>query len=180
MTLKTIGNKDFNVIPEDSEFKYQSELTKKLDSTTSDFNQNTLNEIVLWKVNRYALFSDETILALNKINKNDTQINEEETKDILRLLLNTKGVRLAMASTILRFKNPYIYQIIDQRVFRVLYTKSTMPKGYTNIEKQIEVYLKYLKDLRAACDKHNITFQESDRILYNADKRINKDFKIKY
>ena len=39
----------------------KEELTKKLDSLNSDFNQEILNEIILWKVNRYAKFDEETI-----------------------------------------------------------------------------------------------------------------------
>lgn len=41
-------------------------------------------------------------------------------EEILRKLLMTPGIRLPMASTILRFKNPNVYQIIDQRAYRFL------------------------------------------------------------
>ena len=47
-------------------------------------------------------------------------LNKEKTCEILTSLLKTKGVQLAMASTILRFRNPNIFQIIDQRVYRVI------------------------------------------------------------
>ena len=58
--MKTI----FEITPNEndldiSSFKYQVELTKKLDNLNSDFNQETLNEIILWKVNRYAKFDEE-------------------------------------------------------------------------------------------------------------------------
>lgn len=47
-------------------------------------------------------------------------LNKEKTCEILTSLLKTKGVQLAMASTILGFRNPNIFQIIDQRVYRVI------------------------------------------------------------
>ena len=96
--MKTI----FEITPNEndldiSSFKYQVELTKKLDSLNSDFNQEILNEIILWKVNRYAKFDEETINLLNKINRNYENHNQNLTSDILLNLLNKKGVRLAMA-----------------------------------------------------------------------------------
>lgn len=180
---KTIHDKDFKIIDEDSDYNYQLNLTEKLDAYHSDFDQNTLNEIVLWKVNRYAKFSKEIISVLNSIRKDDTVIDEEKTCNLLMLLLNTKGVQLAMASTILRFKNPKIYQIIDQRVYRILNPENELKIAtYTsqkNIEFQIKLYLKYLVDLRKVCGDLNIPFEQADRILYNADRRINKEYKLK-
>ena len=83
-----------------------------------------------------------------------------------------------MASTILRFKNPYIYQIIDQRVYRVIYGVD-MPR-VTKTEEAIESYLKYLTRLKTVCKKYEIDFCESDRVLYTLDKEINSGVKIKY
>ena len=60
--IKTIFDYDFKIISDDYEFKYQESLTKKLDSSTEDFSQEKLNEIVLWKVNRYAEF-DKSLLT---------------------------------------------------------------------------------------------------------------------
>jgi len=100
-------------------FDYQKELTVKLDKTKSQFNQELLNEIVLWKVNRYALFNSTLISEINTISSWKV-LNKEKTRKILTSLLKTKGVQLAMASNILRFRNPNIFQIIDQRAYRVI------------------------------------------------------------
>jgi thermostable 8-oxoguanine DNA glycosylase len=164
-----------------STYKYQTELTKKLDSINSEFNQDILNEIVLWKVNRYAKFDDKTIELLNKVNPEDEIINQNLTKDILLNLLdeNQKGVRLAMASTILRFKNPKIYQIIDQRVYRFIYKKE-LKYSLNDINEQIKLYLDYLVKLKQVCDTQHIKFEQADRILYKMDKLYNKDLKLKY
>lgn len=160
-------------------YNFQPELTKKLDEISSDFDQEIINQIVLWKVNRYAEMDNETFLLLNSIKKEDTFLNENLTKQILEKLLSTKGVQLAMASTILRFKNPKIYQIIDQRVYRFIYGEN-MPKYFSSIEYQIELYIEYLQKLKNICQVKLINFELSDRIIYELDKEFNKSEKINY
>ena len=116
-----------------------------------------MNEIILWKVNRYAKFNEETINLLNKISRNDENLNQNLTGDILLNLLKQKGVRLAMASTILRFKNPKVYQIIDQRVYRFIYGKE-LEYSETNLNLQIVIYIDYLEKLKEVCEKYQIKF----------------------
>ena len=180
---KTIYDSDFKIISDDYEFNYQEELTKKLDSCNENFNQDKLNEIVLWKVNRYAEFDESLIELSNSIEKNETKIDVDKTREILKGLLKTSGVQLAMASTILRYRNPNIYQIIDQRVFRVIYKNQTLElntyPSEENLNFQIDLYIKYLYDLRNICVDLKIPFDKSDRILFMADKRINKKEKLK-
>ena len=180
--MKTISDKDFNLVDKDYTFKYQIGLTEKLDSSKLNFDQNILNEIVLWKVNRYANFPESIIKSLNKIENSDTILDEKLTREILSSLLVLKGVALAMASTILRFKNKNIYQIIDQRVYRIIYgteLKITKPKKKVEIENQMNLYLRYLEDLKKISIKLKIDYSKADRILYMADKRVNKKLKIK-
>lgn len=90
-------------------YKFQPELTKILDEIDTDFNQNIINQIVLWKVNRYSQLDESVLSFLNQINKHDLILNTDLTEEILENLLATKGIQLAMASTILRFKNPNVY-----------------------------------------------------------------------
>jgi hypothetical protein len=132
----------------------------------------------LWKVNRYAKFDEKTINLLNKINRNEENFNQNLTGDSLLNLLKQKGVRLAMASTILRFKNPKFYQIIDQRVYRFIYGKE-LNYSETNLNLQIVIYLDYIEKLKEVCQKYQIKFEEADRILYKMDKEYNKDLKLK-
>lgn len=180
---KTVFDYDFRITQEDLKFEYQESLTNKLDLNLIDFDQNTLNEIVLWKVNRYAEFDSELISLINSINSIDLEIDIDKTKLILRSLLNTNGVQLAMASTILRFRNPSIYQIIDQRVFRIIYKNKELKLNTylseKNLNFQIELYLQYLTDLKKVCTDLDIPFDNSDRILFMADRRINKEHKLK-
>jgi hypothetical protein len=180
--MKTIF--DFNpseIILSDYEYKYQPELTNKLDDFSGDIDQNVINEIVLWKVNRYAAIDYETINLLNKINKSDIEINIEIVGAIFLRLLHEdqKGVRLAMASTFLRFRNPKLYQIIDQRVYRFIYGKE-LKYDLKNINEQIVIYTDYLKKLKEICNKYNVEFEDSDRVFYSMDKLYNKQIKLRW
>ena len=65
--MKTIF--DIEITNEDLQnvnYKYQLELTSKLDGLDDDFNQEIINEIVLWKVNRYSFLDDEKFSVLNR------------------------------------------------------------------------------------------------------------------
>ncbi|NLL29033.1 MAG: hypothetical protein GX259_09575 [Bacteroidales bacterium] len=176
----TSFKKDYNS-PKDSnrKYNYQKCLTEKLDEYEEPFTQETINEIVLWKINRYVKIDDEILILLNKIKDTDTEFNKELTREILTKLLKTKGVRIALASTILRFKNPNIYQIIDQRVYRFTHPNGEKFKHTEDAEKTISTYFDYLKRLKEICNEFEIPFAESDRILYLMDKEFNKDYKLK-
>lgn len=180
--IVSVCDKDFHIEDADNAFQYQLNLTRKLDLLKSEFDQNVINEIVLWKVNRYVEMSKESLDLLNLIQPNSKVIDIELTKRVILSLLNTKGIQLPMASTILRFRNPCIYQIIDQRVFRLLYNDRTLKvksiNNKKNNEVQIDLYLNYLNDLRKVCCDLDIPFESSDRILYMADKRVNKNSKL--
>lgn len=162
----------------DEPYEYQKDLTIALDKLDADFNQDVINEIVLWKVNRYTKVSDEVLSLLNKIDRHMTVIDIDLTKQILRDLLTTKGVGIAMASTILRFRNPTIYQIIDQRVYRFTHPDGDELKQPKDVEETISLYLEYLERLKAVCAKHEIPFEESDRTLYLMDIKFNKKYKL--
>lgn len=178
--IKTIFNSELTKDDlQNINYKYQIELTSKLDDLNDDFNQEILNEIILWKVNRYSLLDNESFSVLNQIKKYDKILDIELTSKILTKLLSTKGIQLAMASTILRFKNPNIYQIIDQRVYRFI-NGISMPSYFSNIEKQVEFYIEYLQKLREVCVEKEIDFNLSDRIIYELDKTYNKKISIKY
>jgi hypothetical protein len=180
--MNTIKNlKDFSFL--ESDYDYQNDLTKKLDGMFGkEFDQEIINEIVLWKVNRYALLDDHTLTLLNSIGASDALLNKDLTIEILRKMLDTKGIRLPVASTILRFKNPNIYQIIDQRVFRYIYGEELNlgAPSKKNIDTQIELYLKYLGELQVIAKETGWDFSKLDRILYLKDISLNPDLKIKY
>jgi len=174
--IKTISHKDFKLNEKDKIIDYQSVLTKKLDLFHGDFDQKVIDEIILWKVNRYVMMNKETLDNLNSINPDERILDYSKTKIVLTSLLGLKGVRLPMASTFLRFKNKYLYQIIDQRVYRIINGKTL--KTPKKIDDQITLYLEYLDKLKESCKLLNINFENSDRILYNADRSLNKHINL--
>ena len=178
----TLRDVQFQILEKDKEFNiYQPTLTLKLDNSKGEFNQEIINEIVLWKVNRYAEIDNSTLELINSIDQKSKTLDDDLTNKILRKLLDkaTKGIQLPMASTILRFRNPSIYQIIDQRVFRIVYGESyTKTSKSLNTQELIHLYLNYLTDLRRECIKLNVPFESADRILYNVDKRLNRENKL--
>lgn len=176
---KTISDMEVGEIDTSlKDYKYQPKLTEKLEGLSENFTQEIINEIVLWKVNRYSELNDETLNLLNQISKEDKEIKPDLTKELLRKLLDTPGIRLPMASTILRFKNPNLYQIIDQRAYRFLYGKD-LKNYFSNIDQQIEYYLEYLTELRIKCDQKKIPFEIADQVLYQLDKNLNNKHEIK-
>ena len=162
-----------------SGYNYQSELTPILDELKGDFNQDVINQIVLWKVNRFVSIDNESLKLLNQISRSDSELDSELTKKILIRLLSKdqKGVRLAMASTFLRFKNASIYQIIDQRVYRFIYGKE-LKYSLIKIDQQVTLYLDYLVKLREVCNKQNVPFELADRVFYSMDKNYNTDVNL--
>ncbi len=177
--IKKIENKR-ELCEDDFKYDYNPDLTNELDNIRGDFDVNIINKIALWKLNRYPRLTDELIRRLNKIG-NDEE-HKEEHKKLLVDLLKCSGVQLPMASTFLRFKNPKFFQIIDQHVYRLLTGNELslpLPNSESNREKICQFYFRYLEDLEKKCKELEIPFEKADRILYKADKRINKDVKLK-
>ncbi|WP_286398876.1 hypothetical protein [Myroides odoratimimus] len=117
--------------------------------------------------------------VLNQIDKNSLELDVDLTREVLESLLACTGIQLAMASTILRFKNPHVYQILDQRVFRFIYGIS-LQEELRREKDQVKVYLDYLVKLKEVCNELSIVFEDSDRVLYELDKKYNKHIKLKY
>ena len=156
-------------------YSYNMPITREYDAVGGrDFTYDDIYRLTLWKVDRYPYLQDSSNDVLQMLNavKNDQKLDEPKTRQLLRALLCIKGIRLPMASTYLRFRNPHIYQIIDKRVCRYLYNdKKRADKAATkSIEEQIDLYLTYLTDIRAKAVELNIDFKDADRVLYQLDK----------
>lgn len=162
------------------QFDYEKVLTDKLDRIgANEFTETNILEMTLWKLSRYPHVNTDVLNKLNRL-AYVSDIEEEKDRhliiDALQALLGCKGVRLPMASTYLRFRNPKVFQIIDQRVWFQLYNEElTNSNDHTML---IEKYLKYLKDLRIKCQYDNIPFEMADRYYYIIDK--DKKHRIRY
>lgn len=159
-------------------FKYEdeSDIKQRIISTTNTNyreNRDIINEIILWKMNRMPHFEDELIdmiYSLGDIDTPENAVKSEKTKQVLKKLLQTKGMKLPMASTVLHFYFPHVYPIIDQRAYRELYAKE-YPQ-YIKQDVMIDMYMKYIEDTwkyqRDICPE--IPYEKIDKILYQLDK----------
>jgi len=179
--IKPINDFDSSEIAElEKKYNYGTtragfDLTQSLDQKVSDsFDQAIINEIVLWKVNRFVSVYHCDWLSDFNLLKSISELagNEAYVRSILKRMLNTHGIRLPMASTMLRFRNPQVFQIIDVRTFSVIFGDDEMLlKKYSssNVDLHIEIYFEYLGELKSICSKKDIPFSKSDRILYQFD-----------
>lgn len=168
-------------------YDYEIDLTRKLDElgVNHDFTLLDIYKITLWKLNRFPYIEDigNFMQKFNDLASYSTLTPEAEeaTKDVLKLLLSTKGIRLPMASTYLRFRNPDLFQIMDQRVWRIVQQylgKTDTDYPYLDdVDSQIDKYFNYLKDLRKLANEKNIQFRDADRAFYEWD--IKKGNKLK-
>ena len=155
------------------DFDFQHELTKKLDRIDDqDFTQELVNEIVLWKVNRYVKINQELIHKLSLL----MRLNNGEHRhgiEALNILLKTHGVDLPMASTLMRFRNPLVFQIIDRHAYRAIYGRKFPLHAGSPKNLKITTYFDYLDKIIELCRERSLDFSTSDRLLYVFDKKHN-------
>ncbi len=155
------------------DFDFQPVLTPRLDALTSrPFTQGVVDQIVLWKVNRYVDLNLDALEALNSVSSTK-QGRHRDARPVLATLMRQKGIDLAMASTLLRFRNKSAFQIIDRRAFRAVFGKKYPLRPHSSENKKIELYFDYLDRLFALADSKKIDFAILDRVLYVFDKRVN-------
>jgi thermostable 8-oxoguanine DNA glycosylase len=155
------------------QYAYQPSLTAALDGLdATPFDQARINEIVLWKVNRYAPLSAGALEALESVSKLRLGAHRSATR-ALETLLEQPGVDLAMASTFLRFRNPDVFQIIDRHAYRAMHgTEYPLHPG-SRQDKKVELYFEYLDALVELARKEEVQFKVLDRVLYCLDRAEN-------
>jgi len=155
------------------DFTYQPNLTRKLDNLPdSPFSQEIINEIVLWKVNRYAQIDDLVRSDLHTLRT--LKAGEHgKGKKVLLQLLECSGVDLPMASTILRFQNANVFQIIDSHAYRAVLGEAYPLYSASSTKRKISTYFDYLDALHRLARSSTALFRDLDRILYIFDKEKN-------
>lgn len=155
------------------DFGYEEDLTRYLDGKGQEpFDETDILKITLWKVARYPHIDNDILQKLNKIAFIKDLSNDEDrkiTEEVLTELLKRKGVRLPMASTYLRFRNPHVFQIIDRHVWYQVYHTEYVEKS--KIDESIKDYFQYLKDLQDLAMREGIRFFDADRHYYMQDKK---------
>lgn len=154
-------------------YTHQPKLTAKLDAGASQpFSQEAINEIVLWKVNRYAPLSGAIRAALHTLGTLRPH-QHRQGNNILLQLLASDGVDLPMASTFLRFQAPNVFQIIDRHAYRAVYGIPYPLYSATAPELKASTYFDYLDRLHLLARSRGLAFRDLDRILYIFDKERN-------
>jgi len=159
-------------------YNYGGDLTPQLDQlfeSTEPLTDEDVFRVVLWKLNRYPILSPELLQEMNDLRGDPT---EEGGRALLLRLLKKPGKNgrtgfdLPMASTMLRFLAPKNFQIIDQRVYRLVTPgKDRLVLTGMKPEDKVNLYFGYLKLLREMADAYGIEFQLADRIFYEYDRR---------
>lgn len=153
-------------------YNYQRDLTLELDRIGDrPFRPSDVDRIVLWKVNRYVKLGSKTRKALNCAVDLKPGLHRK-ARDVLLALLQERGVDLPMASTLLRFRNPKTFQVIDRRAYRAVYDVAYPLKRTTGDEEKLEVYFDYLDELVKLAKASKFPFENLDRALYVLDKEL--------
>jgi hypothetical protein len=141
-------------------YNYQPELTPRLDALPDEpFSQETINEIVLWKVNRYAPLAQDIRTDLQGV-RTWAPKEHRRAESLLVRLLDCQGVDLPMASTFLRFSNPETFQIIDRHAYRATFGKTFPVYPATPARKKVSVYFDYLDALHALAASSGTRFPD--------------------
>ena len=140
-------------------YDYQPDLTPELDDIENDFDQDIINKINLWKSNiSYAKIDEEVMEDINNLQSIDSIDDEKEKiEEILKELLSIKGIRIGRASTILRFRNPKVFQIMDKRAYRAVFGEK-LKNSSDNI---VDKYFQYLKELKDLCEAKDFVTSSS-------------------
>ena len=159
------------------EYNYQKELTAKLDALKpEDLDIKTFYEIVLWKLNRFPSIEDDLLEELQEVATLEPG-QHRKAMSVLHKMLRSQGIALPMASTILRFLNPSVFQIIDDRVYRVVHPgKAKYPAKPQKLNERYlstssDIYFEYLDELHKLSSR-KLPFEQADRILYQLDIKL--------
>jgi hypothetical protein len=93
---------------------------------------------------------------------------------VLRALLDCHGVDLALASAILRFRNPEVFQVIDRHAYRAVYGSDYPLSTKSLSDRKVSLYFQYVDDLVDLCADKRLAFRTIDRVLYKFDQANNR------
>lgn len=180
------------------DYKYRVQETLELERIQSDFNQDHLKRMYKWKVNgrfikdiflpKYILDELNSLKRFTSKDRGSKELKESLKRlfDLIKSDPSIKGIKLPMLSTILRFRNPEVFQIIDIRALRAAFYYNPKPflKGNRNWFPRLQVldydiYEMYLEQLYKIDEEGYFgiklnKFSDWDRFLYILDKKYYK------
>ncbi|NMD85294.1 hypothetical protein HF882_01715 [Victivallis vadensis] len=159
--------------------KYNSGLTVKIDAFNlpehpESWSREKLYEIVLWELNRYPQIDDALFAELGRI-AGLKRADARKAAPTLKKLLQCRNVGLTMATAILRFINPAVFQTMNRRNFHVVlgseeeYPDPPAKLTPAFLDRVCDCYFRYLEALRELTGD-GFDFEVADRMLYQVDK----------
>lgn len=151
-------------------FDYNLSETEALRQLPDDpINIDVLRRIALWKINRIIHVQESTLDLLNQIKQaDDLTIESELSRRAIEALVNSRGVRLPMASAFLKFIRPDVFPIIDARAYRAIYGQRIQGHQYS-----LPIYLDYARRIREIAGTLDMPLSEIDEQLYCFDRQHN-------
>ena len=154
-------------------YDYQPKLTPHLDNLKETaFSQELINEITLWKTNRYVAVNSALMRTIDEL-ASLSNGEHRQAELVLRQLLEISGIDLGMASSILRFRNPRVFQILDRHAYRAIYGEPLKSISHKKPGAKVNLYFDYLDRLVELCRRRALDFTTIDRLLYVFDKESN-------
>jgi hypothetical protein len=154
-----------------SQYSYQNDLTPKLDAIAEvAFTQELVNEIVLWKVNRFVRLSEDLLRKIDAV-KGLAPGEHRNAEALIDSLLRVRGVDLPMATTLLRFRNPSVFQIIDGHAYRAVYRKKFPLHTPSPPQRKIRVYFDYVDELIELCGRKALKLRPSIEFCISSTRR---------
>jgi hypothetical protein len=154
-------------------YDHEPRLTGQLDKLQgTEFTQDLINEIVLWKVNRYVSLTPDLLRQIGQLRRLKSK-EHRKGEPVLTALLGCRGVDLAMASTILRFRNPAVFQIVDRHAYRAIYGRAYPLSTKCAADRKVSLYFDYVDALVSLCAAKGLAFESIDRVLYKFDQAKN-------
>ena len=145
------------------------EIFKIVEQEEGSLSRNTIIKILKWKSPRPLRFynKNEEVYI-----KNITQLSFKEKNDKLKIHILTalKGVNYPSASSILMFKNPDFYPVLDIRVWKQLYKNNLVSVNPRGIGFTLDQWDSYVKIIRSLSRKYNTTAREIEKKLFDYDK----------
>ena len=75
--------------------------------------------------------------------------------------------------TILRFRNPSVFQIVDRHAYRAVYGSEYPLSTKCAAIRKVSLYFDYVDSLVDLCAAKGLAFQTVDRVLYKFDQAKN-------
>ena len=156
-----------------SEYKYkpklENEIIKHFTASPNFVNRSILYKILDWKAPRVKNKLDKDERFIREITTISFSTNNEKLQ--VKALVLMDGVGFRVATTILHFRFPAKYPIMDYRAWETLQKHKEIPKEY-NIKDDFTHWERYFKQCRQIVCRENIQSNGKKTALKRLDEAL--------